>query len=120
MRVRKNKIHVVLLVVVCLMMLLTGCGMKNLRETKVTGLVADKEYQPAYYTYITNTIWKEPSLQKVSHKAKYLVLITYNDLYVTVDNQELYESVSVDDEVEVILREWENNADETESDIVWR
>jgi hypothetical protein len=37
-----------------------------------------------------------------------------------VDNQELYESVSVDDEVEVILREWENNADETESDIVWR
>jgi hypothetical protein len=56
----------------------------------------------------------------VSHREKYLVLITYNNLYVTVDNQELYESFFVGDEVDVILRKLENNVDETESDIVWR
>jgi hypothetical protein len=62
----------------------------------------------------------EPHLQEISHEAKYLVLITYDDMYVVVDDKNLYDSVNVGDETKVILRTWEDDEGNQKNDIVWR
>lgn len=100
---------------------LTGCGMNNLHETTVEGTVVDIQYQEAYQTYTVSTLFEEePCFLKIEHSESFLVLIIYEDLYVTVDDKTLYDSVDIGEKVEVILREWDDYADNPQRDIVWK
>lgn len=82
-------------------MLLTGCKDKSIYK-EVSCKVIDKEYHAAYTTMTNNG----KTITRHHHPAKYYVKVEYADLNLTYtqNNKELYNEVTVGEEVEMCLK----------------
>ena len=118
MRVTKRCLLVVLiLLLVCF---LCGCVPENVQETEVVGIVVDKCHQEAYTTYRASRFFGEYKFVKTTHSEEYMVLAVYEDLYVVIEDKEVYDEYKKGDEINLILRQWEGWTGEPMSDIVYR
>ena len=117
----------VLLLMLTLTFSLYSCGNDNTRETSeevVTGVVVDKEYVEEYskwgYYY---SIWDgEFKFMNKHFPPEYNVTVQYDDLTLTRDNSQFFNSVEIGDPVKVVLKQKYVNGEITERSIrlKWR
>jgi len=102
--VKQLKIAILLIVTLSI---LSGCGYTT-KERNVIATVTSMEYTPSstFPMPIYNPALKMPMIMYVPQPEKYEVVISYENVSRTYDNQELYDSVKVDDHLTMTLVEY--------------
>lgn len=96
--------RVILLVLVLMCVILTGCQKVEREErTVVIATVTDQSHMLAYTTMMPIRNGKITTYIPQYHPATYYVTVSYEGVKQTFNNQELYESVEVGDTLQVIL-----------------
>lgn len=109
-----RKTSLILVVVLLSCMFLTGCENVQPEKQIVTAVVTDKEYVKAQskYGYYFDA-WKGKYRWKFKNfPAEYNVTIEYEGITKSYDNQQLYDSYQIGDEIEMELTTYydeENN-----------
>lgn len=109
-----RKTSLILVVVLLSCMFLTGCENVQPEKQIVTAVVTDKEYVKAQskYGYYFDA-WKGKYRWKFKHfPAEYNVTIEYEGITKSYNNQQLYDSYQIGDEIEMELTTYydeENN-----------
>lgn len=108
-----RKTLVILATVILACFFLTGCENVQPEKQMVTAVVTDKEYVKPHSDYGYHfDAWKGKMRWKFKHyPAEYNVTIEYEGITNTLNNQSLYESYEVGDEIEMELTTYydENN-----------
>lgn len=101
---KQLKIAILLIVTLSI---LSGCGYTT-KERNVIATVTSMEYTPSstFPMPIYNPALKMPMIMYVPQPEKYEVVISYENVSRTYDNQELYDSVKVDDHLTMTLVEY--------------
>lgn len=96
--------RVILLFLVLICVLLTGCQKVEREErTVVTATVTNRNHAISYTTMMPIRNGKITTYIPQYHPATYHVTVSYEGVKQTFNNQELYESVEVGDTLQVIL-----------------
>ena len=98
-----KRIILVLLILCFVLLFLPACGVAEVEESNVVGVVTSKEYHPAYTTFMHIHTGKISHLQPQHHPAQYLVTIEYEDISTTFNNKELYATIDTKQKIDVLL-----------------
>ena len=94
----------ILMLTLILCILLTGCEKVVEKETfKVTAIVVKKDHTDSFTTYMYIDVGETTTMIPQTYPEQFNVTLKYENMVQLLDNQALYKSVSVGDEVEVYL-----------------
>ena len=84
--------------------ILSGCTKYEIIG-EVDATVVNKEYRRSYATMVPTTIFDGKTTTTVlipqHYPARYIVVLTYEDMTITINNKELYQTVEKEDQVKV-------------------
>lgn len=98
-----KKMIAILLITVIAAMSFAGCQAPIKEEEVVVATITEKEFVPEKTGFRTITVGKTTTIGRNDQPRKYLVTISYEDVDLVVNNQELFTSSEVNDAIEMVL-----------------